>query len=122
MDKTGILQWLAKMGHSSDVERIINNVVKCVDKCIDKYGIGKYDNNSNNLSDVFDLVFSYVKIEVAPDSGSTMQDIADYNSLMEVGSDLPLIVYRCIRECFTHVSSLNEDFRYCEYFIKKSGL
>ena len=37
MDKTGIMQWLTKMGHENDVERIIDNVVKCADTCIDKY-------------------------------------------------------------------------------------
>ena len=113
MDKTGIMQWLTKMGHENDVERIIDNVVKCADTCIDKYGLKKYNNNYNELSDVFDLVFSYVKIDIAPDNYSTMQDIADYNTLMEVSSDLPLIVYRYVKErCH------NEDFNYCEHFIE----
>lgn len=31
MDKTGIMQWLTKMGHENDVERIIDNAVKCID-------------------------------------------------------------------------------------------
>ena len=118
MDKTGIMQWLTKMGHENDVERIIDNVVKCADTCIDKYGLKKYNNNSNTLSDVFDLVFSYVKIDIAPDYNSTMQDIADYNTLMEVSSDLPLIVYRYIKARFFYVSCHNEDFKYCEHFIK----
>lgn len=118
MDKTGIMQWLTKMGHENDVERIIDNVVKCADTCIDKYGLKKYNNNYNELSDVFDLVFSYVKIDIAPDNYSTMQDIADYNTLMEVSSDLPLIVYRYVKERFTYVSCHNEDFKYCEHFIE----
>lgn len=118
MDKTGIMQWLTKMGHENDVERIIDNVVKCADTCIDKYGLKKYNNNYNDLSDVFDLVFSYVKIDIAPDNYSTMQDIADYNTLMEVSSDLPLIVYRYVKERFTYVSCHNEDFKYCEHFIE----
>ena len=118
MDKTGIMQWLTKMGHENDVERIIDNVVKCADTCIDKYGLKKYNNNYNDLSDVFDLVFSYVKIDIAPDNYSTMQDIADYNTLMEVSSDLPLIVYRYVKERFSYVSCHNEDFKYCEYFIE----
>lgn len=118
MDKTGIMQWLTKMGHENDVERIIDNVVKCADTCIDKYGLKKYNNNYNDLSDVFDLVFSYVKIDIAPDNYSTMQDIADYNTLMEVSSDLPLIVYRYVKERFSYVSCHNEDFKYCEHFIE----
>lgn len=118
MDKTGIMQWLTKMGHENDVERIIDNVVKCADTCIDKYGLKKYNNNYNELSDVFDLVFSYVKIDIAPDNYSTMQDIADYNTLMEVSSDLPLIVYRYVKERFSYVSCHNEDFKYCEHFIE----
>lgn len=118
MDKTGIMQWLTKMGHENDVERIIDNVVKCADTCIDKYGLKKYNNNYNELSDVFDLVFSYVKIDIAPDNYSTMQDIADYNTLMEVSSDLPLIVYRYVKERFSYVSCHNEDFNYCEHFIE----
>lgn len=118
MDKTGIMQWLTKMGHENDVERIIDNVVKCADTCIDKYGLKKYNNNYNDLSDVFDLVFSYVKIDIAPDNYSTMQDIADYNTLMEVSSDLPLIVYRYVKERFAYVSCHNEDFKYCEHFIE----
>ena len=119
MDKTGIMQWLTKMGHENDVERIIDNVVKCADTCIDKYGLKKYNNNYNDLSDVFDLVFSYVKIDIAPDNYSTIQDIADYNTLMEVSSDLPLIVYRYVKEHFSNVSFLNEDLKYCEHFIEK---
>lgn len=118
MDKTGIMQWLTKMNHEIDVERIIDNVVKCADTCIDKYGLKKYNNNYNELSDVFDLVFSYVKIDIAPDNYSTMQDIADYNTLMEVSSDLPLIVYRYVKERFSYVSCHNEDFKYCEHFIE----
>ena len=118
MDKTGIMQWLTKMGHENDVERIIDNVVKCADTCIDKYDLKKYNNNYNDLSDVFDLVFSYVKIDIAPDNYSTMQDIADYNTLMEVSSDLPLIVYRYVKERFSYVSCHNEDFKYCEHFIE----
>lgn len=118
MDKTGLMKWLTKMGHENDVERIIDNVVKCADTCIDKYGLKKYNNNYNDLSDVFDLVFSYVKIDIAPDNYSTMQDIADYNTLMEVSSDLPLIVYRYVKERFTYVSCHNEDFKYCEHFIE----
>lgn len=118
MDKTGIMQWLTKMGHENDVERIIDNVVKCADTCIDKYGLKKYNNNYNELSDVFDLVFSYVKIDIAPDNYSTMQDIADYNTLMEVSSDLPLIVYRYVKERFSYVSCHKEDFKYCEHFIE----
>lgn len=118
MDKTGIMQWLTKMGHENDVERIIGNVTKCADTCIDKYDLKKYNNNSNTLSDVFDLVFSYVQIDIAPDDNSTMQDIADYNTLMEVASDLTLIVYKYVREHFSNVSSFNEDFKYCEHFIE----
>lgn len=118
MDKAGIMQWLTNMGHENDVERIIDNVVKCADTCIDKYGLKKYNNNYNDLSDVFDLVFSYVKIDIAPDNYSTMQDIADYNTLMEVSSDLPLIVYRYVKERFSYVSCHNEDFKYCEHFIE----
>lgn len=118
MDKTGIMQWLTKMGHENDVERIIDNVVRCADTCIDKYGLKKYNNNYNDLSDVFDLVFSYVKIDIAPDNYSTIQDIADYNTLMEVSSDLPLIVYRYVKERFSYVSCHNEDFKYCEHFIE----
>ena len=118
MDKTGITQWLTKMRHENDVERTIDNVVKCADTCIDKYGLKKYNNNYNELSDVFDLVFSYVKIDIAPDNYSTMQDIADYNTLMEVSSDLPLIVYRYVKERFSYVSCHNEDFNYCEHFIE----
>ena len=118
MDKTGIMQWFTKMGHENDVERIIDNVVKCADTCIDKYGLKKYNNNYNELSDVFDLVFSYVKIDIAPDNYSTMQDIADYNTLMEVSSDLPLIVYRYVKERFSYASCHNEDFKYCEHFIE----
>ena len=118
MDKTGIMQWLITMGHENDVDRIIDNVVKCADTCIDKYGLKKYNNNYNDLSDVFGLVFSYVKIDIAPDNYSTMQDIADYNTLMEVSSDLPLIVYRYVKERFSYVSCHNEDFKYCEHFIE----
>lgn len=118
MDKTGIMQWLIRMGHENDVERIIGNVTKCVDNCIVKHNLEAYNNNSNTLSDVFDLVFSYVKIDIAPDYNSTMQDIADYNTLTEVSSDLPLIVYRYIKERFFCVSCHNEDFKYCEHFIK----
>ena len=118
MDKTVIMQWLTKMGHENDVERIIDNVTKCADTCIDKYDLKKYNNNSNTLSDVFDLVFSYVQIDIAPDDNSTMQDIADYNTLMEVASDLPLIVYRYVKEQFSYVSCHNEDFKYCEHFIE----
>ena len=119
MDKTGIMQWLTKMGHENDVERIIDNAVKCIDNCIVKHGLKVYNNNANNLSDVFDLVFYYVRIDIAPDDNSTIQDIADYNTLMEVSSDLPLIVYRYVKEHFSNVSFLNEDFKYCEYFIEK---
>ena len=118
MDKTGIMQWFTKMGHENDVERIIDNVTKCADTCIDKYDLKKYNNNSNTLSDVFDLVFSYVQIDIAPDDNSTMQDIADYNTLMEVSSDLPLIIYRYVKERFFYVSCHNEDFKYCEHFIE----
>ena len=39
MDKTGIMQWLTKMGHENDVERIIDNTVKCIDNCIVKHGL-----------------------------------------------------------------------------------
>ena len=119
MDKTGIMQWLTKMGHENDVERIIDNAVKSIDNCIVKHGLKVYNNNANKLSDVFDLVFYYVRIDIAPDDNSTIQDIADYNTLMEVSSDLPLIVYRYVKERFAYVSCHNEDFKYCEYFIEK---
>ena len=119
MDKTGIMQWLTKMGHENDVERIIDNAVKCIDNSIVKHGLKVYNNNANKLSDVFDLVFYYVRIDIAPDDNSTIQDIADYNTLMEVSSDLPLIVYRYVKEHSSNVSFFNEDFKYCEHFIEK---
>ena len=77
-----------------------------------------YDNSLNRLSDVFNLVFSYVKIEVAPVDNSSEQDIADYNSLISESSDLPLIVYECVKDCYPHTSHSKEDVKYCEYFIE----
>ena len=77
-----------------------------------------YDNSLNRLSDVFNLVFSYVKIEVAPGNNSSEQDIADYNTIISESGELPLIVYEYVKDCHPHTSHSKEDVKYCEYFTE----
>lgn len=118
MDSSGILQWMDRLDAVNDKERIIKKTANVINNNISRHRLKIYNNSYNSLSDVFDIVFFFVKTDIAPDDNLTEQDIADYNSLMEDSSDLPLITYRCVKEVFTDVSCKREDFKYCEHFIK----
>lgn len=118
MDSSGILRWMDRLNAVNDKERIINKTVNVINDSISKHRLKIYNNSYNSLSDVFDIVFSFVKTDIVPDDNFTEQDIADYYSLMGDSSDLPLITYRCVKEVFTDVSCKREDFNYCKHFIE----
>ena len=109
--KSDILIWLACYDKSGELrKKLINKINEVVEFVVEKYGIQKFNNNQNSFSDVFDLVFAYVKIEIAP---SDTKDVQDYTTIMERSYDLPLAVWFKTMEMFEFPTYTDADDRYC---------
>lgn len=98
------LAWLKENEFKNEVVSYANDAIK---KVIDENNYSIYDNEHNNLADLFNLIYSKIEVAVVP---SYIHDVIlrIYNALMDDSMDLVKITINYLLDNFKNVKTSDE--------------